>query len=82
MYHILFFPLQRTSFDLYRVYGENNEHAQKLLHELGDDQSMKAFFVVSAYSCENFTSHDRTEKEAFQPLLSDVYFVEPFDVNS
>ena len=39
--------LQRESFDLYRVYGENNEHAQKLLYELGDDQAMKAFFVVS-----------------------------------
>lgn len=36
----------RKSFDLYRVYGENNEHAQKLLHELGVDQAMKAFFVA------------------------------------
>lgn len=45
-----FLPLQRKSFDLYRVYGENNEHAQKLLHELGEDQAMKAFFIVSWWS--------------------------------
>ena len=39
--------LQKSSFELYRHYGENNEQAQKLLYELEADDAMKAFLIVS-----------------------------------
>ena len=39
--------VQKSSFDLYRSYGANNEHAQTLLYELEEDESIKAFFTVS-----------------------------------
>lgn len=31
------------------MYGENNEHAQKLLYELEKNQSFKAFCVVRLF---------------------------------
>lgn len=39
--------LQQAEFELYRVYGENNEYSQKLLYELEEQPAFKAFFVVS-----------------------------------
>ena len=41
---VIFF--QRDGFNWYRKYGENNEHAQKLLYELEDKPVFKGFFVV------------------------------------
>ena len=41
--------LQREQFALYKQYGEGNEHSQKLLYELEEKQSFKAFFVVRDY---------------------------------
>ena len=38
---------QREQFGLYKQYGEDNEHSQRLLYELEEKQSIKAFFVVS-----------------------------------
>ena len=40
---------QRGQFALYKQYGEGNEHSQKLLYELEERQSFKAFFVVRDY---------------------------------
>ena len=47
MYVCMCMCVQRSSFELYRHYGENNEQAQKLLYELETDESIKAFFIVS-----------------------------------
>ena len=37
---------QEAGLRKYKVYGENNEQAQRILYELENDQSFKAFFVV------------------------------------
>lgn len=44
-------PLQKERFSVYKRYGENNEHSQKLLYELEEQPAFKAFFVVSNLTC-------------------------------
>ncbi len=40
------FCTQEAGLRKYKIYGENNEQAQRILYELENDQSFKAFFVV------------------------------------
>jgi len=41
----------KERFSVYKRYGENNEHSQKLLYELEEQPAFKAFFVVSNLTC-------------------------------
>lgn len=39
--------IQAEALRAYKQYGENNEHAQKVLYELEEQPTFKAFFLVS-----------------------------------
>ena len=41
--------LQEKALRAYKQYGEGNEHAQKVLYELEDKPTFKAFFLVSSF---------------------------------
>ena len=53
-------PPQKERFNVYKQYGENNEHSQKLLYELEEQPAFKAFFVVSNLLCHCMCCREHT----------------------